>query len=188
MSTTCSLINLSAPSCISEMSAGTAKPDRPAPPVPVPSPTLSSQTPTQTLKPPFNKLQRPSRTSSPKSHVYAHQVHPNQPSPSPSQLNNPAIYTSPPPGRPGRPTSSQGSFQFPEPRIPGGTSPSPNFYAGQTPSFPPTNWSGPPPPPPPQILQPQPVNATQGLASPSSKPFKPSTVVHGLMDKLLTRH
>uniref|UniRef100_A0A0W0F569 Inhibitor of growth protein N-terminal histone-binding domain-containing protein n=1 Tax=Moniliophthora roreri TaxID=221103 RepID=A0A0W0F569_MONRR len=33
-------------------------------------------------------------------HVHSHQVHPHQPSPSPSQLNNPGIYTAPPPPRP----------------------------------------------------------------------------------------
>ncbi|KAJ3877003.1 hypothetical protein F5051DRAFT_409865 [Lentinula edodes] len=45
---------------------------------------------------PKSKLFRPSR-SPPASHVRSHQVHPHQPSPSPSQLNNPMIYVAPPP-------------------------------------------------------------------------------------------
>ncbi|KAJ3801723.1 hypothetical protein GGU11DRAFT_768049 [Lentinula aff. detonsa] len=40
----------------------------------------------------------PSRSHSPP-HVRSHQVHPHQPSPSPSQLNNPMVYVAPPPPR-----------------------------------------------------------------------------------------
>ena len=34
-----------------------------------------------------------------KKRIHSHQMHPNQPSPSPSQLNNPAIYAAPPPAK-----------------------------------------------------------------------------------------
>ncbi|KIM44510.1 hypothetical protein M413DRAFT_442478 [Hebeloma cylindrosporum] len=54
-------------------------------------------------------------------------VHPNQPSPSPSQINNPAIYAAPPPTRPTpRPTTGNGqpshppvasAPSFPQPQI-----------------------------------------------------------------------
>ncbi|KAH7885823.1 hypothetical protein F5I97DRAFT_1158855 [Phlebopus sp. FC_14] len=45
-----------------------------------------------------SKLQRARSTDY--LHTYAHQVHPHQPSPSPSQLNNPGIYVTPPPPPP----------------------------------------------------------------------------------------
>ena len=44
------------------------------------------------------------------SHIPPHQSHPYQPTPSPSQLNNPSIYAAPPPARPPR-TSFYGSPQ-----------------------------------------------------------------------------
>ncbi|KAM5544437.1 hypothetical protein V8D89_002097 [Ganoderma adspersum] len=51
------------------------------------------------LPPPTNKLSKPSSSPSPQPpyHTPAHMPHPYQPSPSPSQLGNPAIYAAPPP-------------------------------------------------------------------------------------------
>ncbi|PPR01691.1 hypothetical protein CVT24_001519 [Panaeolus cyanescens] len=174
--------------------ASTSNPARPAPPPPSapsgpPPPTLS-QVPkpptTQHNAKPSNKLQRPGRTNSPNApKVHAHQVHPNQPSPSPSQLNNPSIYAAPPPGRP-RP---QSGVSFPQPWA-GPTASTPatgaSLYAsayGPPPpqSFPPQTWTAPgPPPPPPTQQPPQPMNPA--INAPASKPLSASNVVHGLFD------
>lgn len=158
----------------------------------MPAPPSSRSTPPN--KPTQNKLHRPAQSSTTSHHrTLAHQVHSNQPSPSPSQINNPIIYTAPPPNpRPSshRPSPSSSSFNsgtlsFPQPQIPSGgfggrsspyvpysaTSPS---YSGPSQSFPPANWSppGPPPPSQPQLYQPQPVSASQAspVASPTTKP------------------
>lgn len=179
----------------------TVKPPRPAPPAPALAPPGPPPT-----KPSGNKLYRPRKASSPNQHVHAHQAHPNQPSPSPSRINNPSIYAAPapPPHSSTRPTNSQGprppAPSFPQPY--GGAGPSSGLYgpsasysggntsnSGSTPSFPPVSWS-----PAPYIHQPQPVPAAQYSGSQSgTKPSSTtsvvqgaSTVVHGLMDKLLT--
>lgn len=68
-------------------------------------------------------------------HVPAHQAHPYQPTPTPSQINNPFIYAAPPPQLP-RPSSQYG---VPPPAAP----------------FPPLGWAGyPAPPPAPQSTNP----------------------------------
>lgn len=47
---------------------------------------------------PASKLAKPSSNPSPPhSRIHSHQIYPNQPSPSPSQLNNPGIYAAPRP-------------------------------------------------------------------------------------------
>ena len=69
------------------------------------------------------------RPPKPSTHIPSNQVHPNQPSPSPSQLNNPGIYSAPPP----MPASMPGSY--------------PVYNS-------PYRNSGPPPGPPPQTLRP----------------------------------
>lgn len=85
-----------------------------------------------------SKLRRPrSRTRSPQrqpkttppkqSRVHSHQVHPNQPSPSPSQLNNPLIYAAPPPPPPPGRSSFYGSFLNGQPPPP----PPPNQHQQQ---------------------------------------------------------
>ncbi|OBZ65250.1 hypothetical protein A0H81_14774 [Grifola frondosa] len=55
-------------------------------------------------RPEPNKLTKPTSwppsSSPPDSHIHSNQVHPYQPSPSPSQLNNPSIYVAPPPPHP----------------------------------------------------------------------------------------
>lgn len=61
------------------------------------------------------------KTSSP-SRIHSNQIYPGQPSPSPSQLNNPGIYTAPPP----RPPHSPYSHPYPQPGPPPSNSPS--FY------------------------------------------------------------
>jgi len=74
------------------------KPASATPAVPShPSPSGSSSILSSALKAPINKLRRSDRSPPPNPQVYTHQVHPNQPSPSPSQLNNPLIYSAPPP-------------------------------------------------------------------------------------------
>ncbi|PPQ90776.1 hypothetical protein CVT25_010165 [Psilocybe cyanescens] len=179
--------------------ASTVKPPRAAPPAPAlvpPGPPLT--------KPSGNKLYRPRKASSPNQHVHAHQVHPNQPSPSPSQIDNPSIYTAPPPPPLStRPTSSQGprppAPSFPQPYGGVGSSSSQHGshapYPGgnaSTPSSQPMSWSLQTPAP--YIHQPQPVTAAQYPASQSgTKPSSTasvvqgaSTVVYGLMDKLMT--
>ncbi|PPR03224.1 hypothetical protein CVT26_008072 [Gymnopilus dilepis] len=170
-----------------EKKAGSANSDQPAWPAPSPSPVNQSTRPMTQGAKPTTKLQKPGQSSSPRPHLHALQVHPGQPTPSPAQLNNPGIYAAPPPSRPSRPTSSQGPFKFPEPQVPGGRSSSPNFYAGQTSSFPPSNWSGPMPPPPPPPQQSNSTNDNTGLPPSSPRTQKTSNVVHGLMDKFLTR-
>ncbi|KAH7913056.1 hypothetical protein BJ138DRAFT_1111787 [Hygrophoropsis aurantiaca] len=55
------------------------------------SPPTNKITKAPTMRPPASSLPNRSRN-----HVYPHQIHPLQPSPSPSQLNNPMIYAAPP--------------------------------------------------------------------------------------------
>ena len=121
--------------CACDKSAGSANSDRPARPAPSPSPVNQSTRPMTQGAKPTTKLQKPGQSSSPRPHLHALQVHPGQPTPSPSQLNNPGIYAAPPPSRPSRPTSSQGPFKFPEPQVPGGRSSSPIFMQGKHPAF-----------------------------------------------------
>ncbi|KAH9889038.1 hypothetical protein C8Q73DRAFT_794025 [Cubamyces lactineus] len=64
----------------------------------VPGPIQSSSSRfTQSTNAPAPQLPPRQRPSSSYFHVPAHQIHPHQPSPSPSQLNNPMIYAAPPP-------------------------------------------------------------------------------------------
>ncbi|KAK0497310.1 hypothetical protein EDD18DRAFT_1161552 [Armillaria luteobubalina] len=67
---------------------------------------------TQEKKP--KKISRRSRSGSksPPPRIHSYQVHPQQPSPSPSQLNNPGIYTAPPPPLPARPGNNMVSGLF----------------------------------------------------------------------------
>ncbi|KAJ7595087.1 hypothetical protein C8J56DRAFT_928370 [Mycena floridula] len=65
-------------------------------------------------------LRRSRSKSPPELRVPSHKVHPNQPSPSPSQLGNPAIYVAPLPLRHTRPVQYQngpGSPAFPTPSL-----------------------------------------------------------------------
>ncbi|KAL0955120.1 hypothetical protein HGRIS_004035 [Hohenbuehelia grisea] len=104
---------------------------------PSPSPTR--------LPPKANKLTRPSTSPASNSRVHAHQVHPNQPSPSPSQLNNPGIYAAAPPKHPqlsipqgsqNRPQTSPGPSSMPRPQKPSGHGHSQSFsYQGPQPSL-----------------------------------------------------
>ncbi|EMD38768.1 hypothetical protein CERSUDRAFT_92805 [Gelatoporia subvermispora B] len=67
------------------------------------------------------------RKSASAAHIPAHQVHPYQPSPSPAQLNNPAVYAAPPPRHPATHRPSP-SVHIPPSQPP--TFPSPGgFYA-----------------------------------------------------------
>ncbi|KAF8817520.1 hypothetical protein BYT27DRAFT_7199049 [Phlegmacium glaucopus] len=93
------------------------KPTSAPPAVPSrPPPSGPSSTSPSTLKASNNKLQRADRSSQLNPQVYAHQVHPNQPSPSVSQLNNPLIYTAPPPTRLStKPPPSSNSLASPVP-------------------------------------------------------------------------
>ncbi|KAJ3493334.1 hypothetical protein NLJ89_g11041 [Agrocybe chaxingu] len=194
-----------------EKKAATSKPPRPAPAPPAPSaPSPQNAHSSSSNSRPPNKLQRPGRDTSPKHRVHAHQMHPNQPSPSPSQINNPSIYVAPPPSKPGnRPSSSSNARptsmvapSFPQPQTPtyGNSSyggPGPSLYGSHarhssTSQAPYAQPNPPTPPPPPTVHAPQPVNASQ--SSFSALGMKPittanviqgaSTVVHGLMDAL----
>lgn len=146
------------------------------PPAPSPPPAKPSHGSEAKLKPP-NKLTRPGSTP-PSNRVHAHQVHPNQPSPSPSQLNNPSIYTSPPPTLPNRP------YNYQQPA--GAHPPRPSSSQGSTPSFPMPTISGHPT----SAYNPQlHIPTWQGQQStPAPTPQKPilsaSTVVAGLLDKI----
>jgi len=124
-----------------------------------------------------SKLNKPS--SPPRNyHIPAHQVHPYQPSPSPSQLNNPAIYAAPPPRRPSHTPSHSlhappaSSMAFPSPGgfyAPGGDMPGTPGYLPHAPN--PASPTGPydparqsylaPPPP----LAPRPGSAPAGAGS-----------------------
>jgi hypothetical protein len=82
------------------------------------------------------------------SRTYLNQIHPNQPSPSPSQLNNPGIYTSPPPRPPQNPYSHPRPQPGPPPDnvpaganldVPGAINAQPT---GQFPGGPPPGSSG----------------------------------------------
>lgn len=158
--------------------------------------------PKQPSTPPSNtrpgKLNKPARSASPSSRVHSHQVHPNQPSPSPSQLGNPSIYTAPPPvhasTRPSNPSTPSISFPTPHtPNIIAPPSPNPHtrpirnsFHAGASPHY---NSSTPPSGP--SHTAP---HAPHGLSIPpwqSSQPPPPqpahksaSSLVAGIFDRL----
>ncbi|KAL1942985.1 hypothetical protein VTO73DRAFT_4656 [Trametes versicolor] len=70
-----------------------------------PSPNAAQPVPNRLTRPSPGAPALPDRPPHPSSffgrHVPPHQTHPYQPSPSPSQLNNPMIYTAPPPLPPG---------------------------------------------------------------------------------------
>lgn len=130
----------------------------------------------------------------------AHQVHPNQPSPSPSQINNPSIYAAPPPMPPRpspRPSPAPGSApvgslyapyasQYLHSQPGGGPPPHPNAYpypedalyrppgAYPTRQRPVSAYGGYMGPPPAQTI----------LAPAQPKPMTPSSLVNGLLDKL----
>lgn len=117
-----------------------------------------------------NRLAKPTRGN----HVPAHRVHPNQPSPSPSQLNNPAIYAAPMPRPPPRPTLMPPASN-PYPPYPG------HHRVASTPGPPlmmypqrPVSAHGP------YLGPPQPAQQQQRAQSPNS-------MVSGLLDKLRVR-
>ena len=97
---------------------------------PIPTPT--------SIPPQPHKLSKPTGSY----HHPAHQVHPHQPSPSPAQLNNPAIYAAPPPSPPPprhtRPRPVSMAIPMPTAQ-PGAMS----FYGSGMPPPPPPPSSGP---------------------------------------------
>ncbi|OCB85488.1 hypothetical protein A7U60_g7498 [Sanghuangporus baumii] len=106
----------------------------------------------------------------PGNHVAAHRIHPNQRSPSPSQLNNPAIYAAPVPRPPPMPTLMPPPASNPYPPYPGhqrvmsSPGPPPMMYPQRS-----VSAYGPYPGPPPQQQQ---------------RAQTPSSMVNGLLDKL----
>jgi len=132
--------------------ATTSIPTRPAPPAP--EPTLSGPPPSSvpTLKPPNNKLHRPGRNPSPASpHVQSHMVHPNQPSPPPSQINNPAKYAAAPTRPSPRPTTGNAQSSgppaaptapFPQPQVTSGSGRGKPLYGASSPSGRPPSFYG----------------------------------------------
>ncbi|TFK39976.1 hypothetical protein BDQ12DRAFT_681557 [Crucibulum laeve] len=161
--------------------------------LPPPSPVAPSRAP--------NKLTRPSASSaSSQPKVHAHQVHPHQPSPSPSQLNNPGIYTAPPPWNPStRPGNAPVSMSFPTPSMPppNGWHPQhgrhasyetqngPNLYGSHAPYASPASAhpSGGQAPPPWQ----SPSQNTQHSSIPSNSNNTPSLSLAGILDMIHRR-
>lgn len=190
--------------------SGSSRPEPPnQTPKPTTAPSISSSSPNQRpVQPPAHKLQRPGRNqptnpAANQQRAYPHQANPYQPSPSPSQLNNPSTYAAPPPppsvnaSHPassyGAPHSS-GAPSFPQPHVPQivpswnnsghGSAPTQSPYNGQAhsayPAFSPTNWGAQPSaPPPPPLYQPQPLVANPTTAS-SSGPGKPASSSNAL--------
>ncbi|KAL5531483.1 hypothetical protein ACEPAG_4360 [Sanghuangporus baumii] len=114
-----------------------------------------------------------SRLAKPSNHVPAHRIHPNQPSPSPSQLNNPAIYAAPIPRPPPMPTLMPPPASNPYPPYPGHqrimSSPgTPPMMYPQRPVSAYGPYLGPPQPPPQQ----------------QQRALTPGAMVNGLLDKL----
>lgn len=116
-----------------------------------------------------NRLKKPTAN-----HTPSHRVHPNQPSPSPSQLNNPMIYAAPKP-RPPRPTlappNEYGLYPAQVAHQRAASSPGPPYagYPTQRPVSAYGPFIGPPLPPPQQ-----------------QRPTTPGNLVNVFMDKLKT--
>ncbi|TDL23806.1 hypothetical protein BD410DRAFT_151248 [Rickenella mellea] len=122
-----------------------------------PSPPKGANAP----KPPeVKKLSKPTHSRVQSSHVGSHQTHPNQPSPSPAQLNNPSVYAAPPPALPPHPAGWQNPQQPPYP-IP---------YATRPPGPPYGTHLAPPPPP---------------IITAAPRPITPS-IVTDFLDRLKT--